>query len=164
MDDPDISAKFAPFVRKDIRTISIVWCFPWYMTYFIRVMIGWVTISFLGIATAIISWGQDCTNLDPWRKSLISFFSRYCCRIIVYVIGYCWIEYDYDKSIDYKEYLGSDWKPKYEGANIHVSNHVGFIDVMVATYYLYPSFIARSTVKKNYFLRKIGEAARCIYV
>lgn len=82
----------------------------------------------------------------------------------MFVIGFWRIEYDYDRSIDYKEYLGPDWKQEWEGACIHVANHVGFIDVMVATYYLYPSFIARSTVKDNFFLRKIGEAARCLYV
>ena len=118
----------------------------------------------LSLGTALIAFGHDCTNLDPYRKWMIKKLSQYCCRIVVYAIGFWWIDYDYDKTVDYREYLGPDWKPKFEGAFIYVSNHIGFSDVMVATYWLYPSFIARSTVKNNWFLRKIGEAARCLYV
>ena len=84
--------------------------------------------------------------------------------MIVFLCGFYKIEYEYDSNIDYKEYLGPDWKAEWTGAATHVGNHICFLDIMVMTWRLYPSFIARSTVKETLVLNKIGEAMHLLYV
>jgi len=60
--------------------------------------------------------------------------------------------------------LGDDWKAEWTGAATHVGNHITFLDIMCMMWHLYPSMIARSTVKNTLVLNKIGEAAKLLYV
>jgi hypothetical protein len=46
----------------------------------------------------------------------------------------------------YKEYLGPDWKPKWEGAPTYIQNHTSMADVMAAVCAIFPSFVARDNV------------------
>ena len=163
-DDKEINEKFKPFVRKDLLNMHIIWSFPFYITFVPRMLVSWASIAFLGTSTCLIAWGQDISNMPAWRKQLIKYNSMYCCRIVAYMIGIMWVDYDYDQTVDYKPYLGPDWKPKWDGAFIYVANHIGFIDVMLSAYYLYPSYISRASAAKNPFIKMIGDAARVVFV
>jgi 1-acyl-sn-glycerol-3-phosphate acyltransferase len=94
----------------------------------------------------------------------LKFIVMYSCRIVALMLGVMWIEFDYDKSVDYKHYLGPDWKLNFDGAFIYVSNHLGFIDVMISGFFLYPSYLARSSAKNNPFIKLIGDAAGIVWV
>jgi 1-acyl-sn-glycerol-3-phosphate acyltransferase len=164
MHDKEMNTKFAPFFRAEIENIHVIWSFPFYCTYLIRLAMGWITICTLAIGTALISAGQDVRNMDPWRKFAIKKLSQYCCRTIIFLGGFYRIDYDYDEKVDYSKYLGPDWKREFDGAFVFVGNHVGFLDVMAVVYWMYPTLIARSTVRSNYFFKQIGDAANCLYV
>ena len=52
--------------------------------------------------------------------------------------------------VDYSKWLGPDWKPKYEGASIVVSNHCGWVEVFFTFLFVrpMPSFIAKTGIKQ----------------
>ena len=69
--DAKINKNFAPFIRSDLDKLGLISCFPWYFTYLPRLIAGWLSICSLGVVTAIIAWGGDCSNLDPTRQWMI---------------------------------------------------------------------------------------------
>lgn len=85
--------------------------------------------------------------MEKNRQFAVKKLSQVICRIIVSLCGFLNIEYEYRTDIDYKEYLGPDWKAEWEGTGTYVGNHISFLDVMCMTWYTYPSMIARSTVR-----------------
>ena len=48
--DPEIRRKYYAFTRDDMDKISIFWSFPFYSTFFIRLIVGWLNI----MVTAIV--------------------------------------------------------------------------------------------------------------
>jgi len=51
--------------------------------------------------------------------------------------------------VDYSKWLGPDWKPKYEGASMLISNHTGFIEIFLTFIFIrpMPGFIAKNLMK-----------------
>ena len=62
------------------------------------------------------------TPLHPIRRILTKKPGQYLPRLLIFVAGLVWINVE-RPDIDYKKYLGPDWKPSYRGASTFVSNH-----------------------------------------
>jgi hypothetical protein len=45
------------------------------------------------------------------RLFLIKKVGQIICRIILFFSGLLWIHVDYQEDVDYKKWLGPDWKP-----------------------------------------------------
>ena len=43
------------------------------------------------------------------------------------------------KNVDYTEWLGPDWKPKYEGAGLYVANHTSFFEICSNIFMMKPT-------------------------
>lgn len=66
--------------------------------------------------------------------------------------------------IDYKEYLGPDWKPSKNGGAIIISNHISWLDDLTAIMKYFPRFVARGDVKNFFAIGSMAQAMDCIYV
>jgi len=61
--------------------------------------------------------------------------------------------------------LGPDWKPDWDPAPIVIgAPHSSWLDDAVAVYKYFPSFIARISVSKMYFINVMANALNCIYI
>ena len=66
--------------------------------------------------------------------------------------------------IDYKEYLGPDWKPSVKGGAIIISNHISWLDFMTVVMKYFPRFVARADFKDLFAIGSMAKAVNCIYV
>ena len=70
------------------------------------------------------------TPMRRWRRMLTKYPGQFLPRALVFVSGIIWIDIERPE-VDYREYLGPDWTPSYEGASTLLFNHsswmVGFI-------------------------------------
>ena len=69
-----------------------------------------------------------------------------------------------DKFIDYKEYLGADWTPEYEGASTLISNHVSWIDGCFYIMKYYSCLVTREGFKNTPFLGSILKSLACVFI
>ena len=68
-------------------------------------------------------------------------------------------------NVDYKEYLGPDWKPEWEGASTIVSNHSTWLDGIFATYqYCCRMTIQAKVVNKYPFATRIANTMGAIAI
>lgn len=75
------------------------------------------------------------------------------------------IKSTYGKHIDYSKYLGPDWKPDWDDAPIAIGGpHTSWLDVALAAYIYFPSFVARFSVKKMFAINVISDSLNCIYI
>ena len=72
--------------------------------------------------------------------------------------GYTYVESEECK-VDYKEFLGPDWEPEYEGASTLISKHISWMDMLAAITLYFPAFTARAS-SRNFPL--IGTIMNCM--
>jgi hypothetical protein len=64
------------------------------------------------------------TPMPKWKRYLI-WQPYFLPRWLIFFAGVVWIKVERPK-IDYKQFLGPDWKPKYEGASTLLFNHTSW--------------------------------------
>ena len=79
-------------------------------------------------------------------------------------MGYWFLDYKEDHSIDYSEYLGPDWKAQWEGAPTLIANHTSWLDIMYTIGIFFPGFVARSTVQKMIGVGPLSEVLGSVFV
>jgi 1-acyl-sn-glycerol-3-phosphate acyltransferase len=106
------------------------------------------------------------------RYEVLKVMLQFTARYSLYMMGYFWIDIPQDHNMCYKEYLGPDWVPEWNGASTYVQNHTSIADGMVAVCVLFPSFVARSNmldiwglgtlmnVMKSVFVNRVGDDAK----
>lgn len=130
----ELNKKYAPFVRNDIDKWSIIWCFPFYITFWPRAIIFFINtcVSPVGIYACMI--GVDIKNpqIGPCRKWLVQRVIKFHSAVLLIMGGLVW--YDLERIStgegDYSKWLGPTWKPEWEGSGTIVSNHVCWIDII----------------------------------
>lgn len=90
---------------------------------------------------------EDVVNLEGWRKELATVLMRSAATLCLLLTGYMGIDTEHDEKIDYKEYLGPDWKAEWDGAPTIIANHTSWLDIMYQIHLFFPGFVARSTVE-----------------
>jgi lysophosphatidylcholine acyltransferase/lyso-PAF acetyltransferase len=78
--------------------------------------------------------------------------------------GVFWVKQEQRRDIDYRKYLGPDWKPSFEGAGILVINHQSWLDIMVMLYTQCPSFVSKQEVLSYPGIGKIAECIQSIFL
>ena len=69
------------------------------------------------------------------------------------------------EEIDYRKWLGPDWKPEWDGSGTLVANHVcAWMDVLVIMVHLYPAFVAKKGVKNYYCIGLIATAMDSLFL
>ena len=89
--------------------------------------------------------------------------ARPTARLHMFLCGVVWIDYTKRTDIDYKKYLGPNWKPTFDGAGIQVCNHQSWFDIMALIGRDFPSFIAAESVSKILFVGRVATAAGTVY-
>lgn len=114
--------KYAPWVRVDIGEWSYVRVIFTHFFFLPRYAVLLLILAVALIGIFILSIGASIDNLGPTRKMLITEYTCLCMRVFSPFFGVVYYSTSRPKA-DYKEWLGPDWEPKYDGATILVSNH-----------------------------------------
>ena len=75
-----------------------------------------------------------------------------------------WLDKKPNLDADYREWLGPDWKPKFDGFGVQVSNHSSWMDIMALLYLEAPSFLAKDDVKRVFGVNRIAEMIESQFV
>ena len=75
-----------------------------------------------------------------------------------------WVEVEYVKDADYKKWLGPGWKPSFSNPSTIVSNHICWMDILIAQSIFFPSFVAKGSVRKYPLVGNIAAAIDCLFV
>ena len=81
-------------------------------------------------------------KLPKWKENALRYGIKIPARIHLLCSGVVSCGWSFKKEVDYKKWLGPDWKPTFEGAGIQVSNHQSWIDIMALLYLQCPSFVS----------------------
>jgi hypothetical protein len=122
----ELNAKYWSFARTDYKDWGYIWVgfLSLLFLYPIRFLICWL-IVFTITAWAVISMigHKDGTPIPMWRINLAYFLFRPLLRMLLFFIGVFWFEKKERKDVNYSKYLGSDWKPSFNGGSMLVCNH-----------------------------------------
>ena len=66
--------------------------------------------------------------------------------------------------VDYKKYLGPDWKPSKEPPTGIICNHQSWFDIFVNMYFQSPSHIAKASVRKIPFIGPCAAMFGCLFI
>ena len=66
--------------------------------------------------------------------------------------------------VDYKKYLGPDWKPSDKKPCIVVSNHVSWADIGMNLINYQPSYVAKEGTKNIPFIGRAAEMAGSLFL
>lgn len=66
--------------------------------------------------------------------------------------------------VDYKPYMGPDWKPSYDRPGTVISNHNYFMDVFAGIVLFAPGFVSKEMVKNIPFIGGACIATECIFI
>lgn len=122
--DPEVRKKYPPFVRSDVDKWHQLWTLPNIATAIPRLIIGFSLLMVYGIATYIVMIGVNADKIDKTRHTIIKIMGYFICRGILLVSGVIWLKTEYMEEVDYKKWLGPDWKPKWSGSGTLVANHI----------------------------------------
>jgi len=125
--------KFPSFIRRDnIKRPLFYLLAP---TLIFRLLIGYGGIACVSILIFFISLTHKRgTPYTGWKFSLISTACTISARITLAGVGIFKIN-EQKVDIDYKKYLGPDWKPDPKGfAGTIISNHQSWVDIIVHMY------------------------------
>ena len=152
--------RFKPFVRNDYNSWSYVLCI-WTHFFFIPRWLGCIAfLMYALLGTKIICIGVKIDEIGPTRTKLIVMNAN----LAMYFFGACFGVYQFKHikpEVDYRKWLGPDWKPHYDNFTMYVSNHNGWNEIF--NIFLFarpmPGFIAKETVKE---IPAIGHIATAI--
>ena len=115
-------AKFLPWVRDDAGQWSYVACVFTHFFFLLRYALMLLTLLYALLVAVLFSLGTSIDNLSETRRWLILEHTCLCMRVFSIWIGN-WVSTTRRPAVDYRKWLGPDWKPTYEGATMLVSNH-----------------------------------------
>jgi len=140
--------KFLPWVRDDAAQWSYLLCIFTHFFFLARYFLMFITLTYAMIFVVVVQMGSNPNKLGSFRRWLILQHTCLMIRILVLVMGN--FVSTRRPEVDYRKWLGPDWKPTYEGASMIVSNHQGWQEVLHTILYVrpLPGFIAKETVKR----------------
>lgn len=125
---------------------------------------------FLMLISMLVTIGHDFDKgpLPPGcRKSFLNWFYRFMAKIWVFLAGFCCTSI-VDVDADYSEYLGPDYKEKYDKSlkmtGTMISNHVTNHDAMIITQFLNNSFACDVSFRSIPLMGKLAQMADAIFV
>jgi hypothetical protein len=127
--DPARDDKFKAFARMDYERWSYFNALFTHFFFLPRFCIGWLTFLCVAILGILLCIGEDPFKLPLWKKRIIV----QSCVFTSYVIAFCGgiIPRRVRTKVDYSKYLGKDYKTTWDGAGIHVLNHLSAIDAAI---------------------------------
>lgn len=135
----------------------------------IRFLIAWGAVMALFVISWVVMIGHTPgSKVGKMRTFILKWSIRILVRTIMYCAGIIYIstKQDEETKIDYKKYLGPDWKiDTKQSAGIQVANHTCFLDVCTMGYLQFPiSMVSSEAIRGLPGLYGIGEAAQNIWM
>lgn len=81
----------------------------------------------LGYKYRIVMYGQNVENISQLRYKLFMIPMKFIirsCLLLTFNVYSCKLT---ENLFDYKEYLGEDWKPTYQGTSTICCNHISWM-------------------------------------
>lgn len=159
---PELNQRYWVFARTDYKhwgylkfaVLNLVLMFP------IRYFVAWCCVfSFTTLVLILMLGHKQGESLARWRYKSIKILIKPFARLHMLMSGVVWVKKQQRRDVDYKQYLGPDWKPTFEGAGIQVANHQSWLDIMALLYTECPSFVAKREVLSY---PGVGKIAECI--
>ena len=128
-------SKFPAFRRLDTKFMNRLYLYPICHFCIIKLLIVFGVIFFVATSMTIVSTGlKPEEESRGWRRKANRVLVHIVSRAIVWgTTGALFIQRERPEGVDFKKYLGPDWKPDYDGKHCGtvVSNHGAFIDSLV---------------------------------
>ena len=92
--DEKLREKYAPFFRKDLDDLQLISGFPFYITYWPRIFIGWAYIMFVLFSANLIMIGTKGPNYEKYglRWKVCSTIMASSARVNLFLVGYIWTD------------------------------------------------------------------------
>ena len=155
-------SKYPSFRRTDVK----LWK-RWRLYLFAPILLPKILICFATLALLLISAklvfisaGKNKNlALVGWRKAIVKNMARFTARSCLFIgAGMYWYKL-VRPVVDWKKYLGPEWKASYENPSSIISNHQTWVDIAMHTIIKFPSFTPKASIKKWPLIGDI-----CIYV
>ena len=162
----ELNKKYHAFQRTDLDNWTLtrltvnnfIFLFPF------RMVIAWLQMLAYAFIVWIIMIGQSKTEKTAkWREDILRTTIKPIARIASLMGGVVYITYTKRDDIDYKKWLGPDWKPTFDGVGLQVSNHQTWLDITTLLCTDTTSYIADSGVKNIPGIGLIAEAIQSVY-
>lgn len=90
----------------------------------------------------------------------------FACRLHCFLGSLYWVNLEFVSTGegDYSKWLGKDWKPEWKGVGTVVSNHVCWMDIVMALGILQPSFVSKKSVASYPGIGTIARAIDCVFL
>ena len=124
--DPVRDKEYMALARIDYENWSYTTAFVTHFFFLPRFTIGWSAFFLLAILARIISIGYDPYKLPEPRAKLIRKLCDWTAMFVVRCA--CIHPQNVRVNCDYSKWLGPDYEKTYEGAGIHVTNHLTVFD------------------------------------
>lgn len=110
-------------------------------------------------------------HIPAWKTKALKYLTLWTAKVIL-IFGPMMLTYEVERpNVDYKKYLGPDWKPSYEKPSTIVANHSCWVDIVLITLMKFPSFTPKIEIQKwpvigqvcdivfnSYFVNRAGTA------
>ena len=131
--DPIRDKNYMALARIDYDNWSYTTAFVTHFFFLPRFIIGWCAFFGTAILATIVSIGYDPYNLPEGRAKFVRRVCDWCAKF-----G-CWCACVFPKRVrvdaDYTKWLGPNYEKTYDGAGIHVTNHLTAWDAAIAWAY-----------------------------
>jgi len=162
--DPEVLEKYYPFNRNDVDKMDIVKCFPFYITFWPRILsMIFNCFCYTCLMLVLMIGVGSAENVTGLRKFLIEKMGRFHCRLHALIAGLIWVSPEYVDA-DYSKWLGPDWKPNWGNSGTIVFNHVSWMDIMIGIAYWFPSFVSKQSVKNYPGVGIIAQGFGCLFL
>ncbi|KAA8544949.1 hypothetical protein F0562_019656 [Nyssa sinensis] len=183
----ELEKKFAAFVRKDVYGTMGRGELPWAEKVLLAV--AFVTLVPIRVAVAVTlsvlyylicrvctlfsapnreDEQEDYAHLGGWRRTVIVQCGRFLSRVMLFVLGFYWIEETYrDPDLDEKlktETECEDQSEEPERPGAIISNHISYLDILYHMSSTFPSFVAKRSVAKLPLVGLISKCLGCVFV
>ena len=163
----DKDPRFHPFICEASASWSYLMT-PFTHFFFLPRYVGLYVCAFTCLfLTKMIVLGQDINKpVGPTRRWLVIKVTAFLMRIFLLLYGICRWKARRASKVDYSKWLGPDWKPKYDGAGMFVSNHSFFPDAFLLFIFAdpMPGFVAKEGVKVIPAVGFIASAVQSIFM
>ena len=86
--------------------------------------------------------------MPKWKRLYFKLLTKFVSRMML-LAGAGMPYYKLERpNVDWKKYLGPDWKPSYESPSTVIANHSSWIDICLMTILKFPSFTPKIGIKK----------------
>ena len=156
-----LGSKFEPFLRKDRELWTITTALVTQIVFWPRMIIGWICVSGCIIVANLVDCRRDLEKekLSKTRRVTIQLAMAFFARMHA-LMGGCIYSRVERVEVDYSRYLGKNYNKTYEGAGIHVCNHLHMYDIIHGIYLMWQggyqaSFIGKREITQVPLLGKL---------